>query len=172
MVVKSWSMVGQSLVKYWSKVGHRLVNGANFWPRFDQPLSQMFLQRGRSKVSHVNYPLTNIRLNISGQCYECWGGPDRQQETEIHWIRQVSWFHMHYFLPIKVLSHKRSGWPSWITWTISLSHPGHGPVDTTTLTRTHTSGSAATRQLTTLCLVQPMMSVQMIASSSCHINVN
>ncbi len=45
------------------------------WPTFDQdltePLVKCYLKRGRSKVSQVDYPLTNIRLIISGQCYEC-----------------------------------------------------------------------------------------------------
>ncbi len=45
------------------------------WPTFDQdltsPLVRCYLKRGRSKVSHVDYPLTNIRLINSGQCYEC-----------------------------------------------------------------------------------------------------
>ncbi len=45
------------------------------WPTFDQDLTnclvKCYLKRGRSKVSQVDYPLTNIRLTISGQCYEC-----------------------------------------------------------------------------------------------------
>ncbi len=45
------------------------------WPTFDQDLTNRLvkcnLKRGRSKVSLVDYPLTNIRLIISGQCYEC-----------------------------------------------------------------------------------------------------
>ena len=45
------------------------------WPIFDQDLTKAlvkrYLNRGKSKVSQVDYPLTNIRLIISGQCYEC-----------------------------------------------------------------------------------------------------
>ncbi len=64
-------MVGQNLVKSWSKVSQKLVNVANFWPRFDNLLVKCYPKRGRSKVSQVDNPLTNIRLIISGQCYEC-----------------------------------------------------------------------------------------------------
>ncbi len=45
------------------------------WPTFDQdltnPLVKCYLKRGRSKVSQVDYPLTNIRQIISGKYYEC-----------------------------------------------------------------------------------------------------
>ncbi len=44
------------------------------WPAFDQDLTnhlvKCYLKIGRSKVSQVDYPLTNIRLIIFGQCYE------------------------------------------------------------------------------------------------------
>ncbi len=35
------------------------------------PPVQRSLKRGKSKVGQVEYLLTNIRLIISGQCYEC-----------------------------------------------------------------------------------------------------
>ncbi len=45
------------------------------WPTFDQGLTirlvKCYPERGRSKVNQVDYPLTNIRLRIFGQCYEC-----------------------------------------------------------------------------------------------------
>ncbi len=43
-------------------------------PTFDQDLTNLlvkcYLNRGKSKVGQAEYPLTNIRLTISGQCYK------------------------------------------------------------------------------------------------------
>ena len=45
------------------------------WLTFDKDLTNSFvkcyLKRGESKHSQGDYPLTNISLIISGQCYEC-----------------------------------------------------------------------------------------------------
>ncbi len=74
MLIKRWSIVGQSLVN----PGQKLTTGWSTWPTFDQdltnPLVKRYLKRGRSKVGQIDYPLTNIRLTISGQCYECRNG--------------------------------------------------------------------------------------------------
>ena len=48
----------------------------NMWLRYKNldltnRLVKCYLKRGRSKVNQVDQPLTNIRLKISGQCYEC-----------------------------------------------------------------------------------------------------
>ena len=58
------------------------------WPTFDQGLTnrlvKCYLKRGRSKVSQVDYPLTNIRLIISGQCYECSTQKNQSDHNSIH----------------------------------------------------------------------------------------
>ena len=68
-LVKSWSIVGQSLVN----PGQKLATGQSMWPTFDQDLTNLlvkcYLKRGKSKVGQVDHPLTNIRLIISGQCF-------------------------------------------------------------------------------------------------------
>ncbi len=60
------------------------------WPTFDQdltkPLVKCYLKRGRSKVSQVDYPLTNIRLIISGQCYECMALPVLKAQDQVFYL--------------------------------------------------------------------------------------
>ena len=43
------------------------------------------LKRGKSKISLVDYPLTNINLIISGQCYEC----DSDSGSDIMRVRVI-----------------------------------------------------------------------------------
>ena len=72
ILVKGWSfdyaLFGEDLtmvlVKSWSYPSQRLVTLTN-------RIVKRYLKRGRSKVSQVDYPLTSIRLIISGQYWEC-----------------------------------------------------------------------------------------------------
>ncbi len=51
-------------------------------------------------VIQVDYPLTNIRLIISGQCYEC----NIKLQFLSPPVQVARWDHMHYFLSVCLYS--------------------------------------------------------------------